>query len=301
MDMGPPADPTVANLSLSDPRCNSDACIAFMNAGARSQEITPWLGQFAYGRWTTWYYIAILGLCTIVYHARKWSDRQPKASTNEPTSFTQKLVAGCRYLAYRRIPGRSFQILELPSMGVLAILLLTVVFFAGLVFAARPYYRQHRGYGSPPIAIRSGLMAYACTPIMIALAGKANIITLLTGVSHEKLNVIHRWIGWIILVLSLIHTIPFFYAPLHDIGYTTLYTEFYGSGLGGATMVRPKLYYTVVQTDIYIVFWSSAASDTCRAGLSLHLLDQKPALRNVLFLACRYGHCISCPPLLARR
>ena len=36
--------------------------------------------------------------------------------------YTQKLIASCRYLAYRRIPGRSFQVLELPSMGVFAIL-----------------------------------------------------------------------------------------------------------------------------------------------------------------------------------
>jgi hypothetical protein len=238
MDMNVPTDPTVVNLPLSDPRCNSEACIAFLNAENISQEITPWLGQFAYGRWTTWYYLVLLGIFTIAYQSRKWADRKTNRHPHKSSTLMQKIMAGCRYLAYRRIPGRSFQMLELPAMGVLALLLLTVVFLAGLVFAARPYYRQHNGYGSPPIAIRSGLIAYACTPIMIALAGKANIITLLTGMSHEKLNVIHRWVGWIILVLSLIHAIPFFYAPLHDVGYTTLDFEFYGYGLGGATMVR---------------------------------------------------------------
>ncbi|KAF2420955.1 hypothetical protein EJ08DRAFT_564935, partial [Tothia fuscella] len=50
---------------------------------------------------------------------------------------------------------------------------------------------------SPAIAIRTGVMAYSCVPILIALAGKTNIITLLTGFSHEKLNVFHQWAAWI--------------------------------------------------------------------------------------------------------
>jgi predicted ferric reductase len=68
---------------------------------------------------------------------------------------------------------------------------------------------------------------------MIALAGKANIITILTGYSHEKLNVFHRWTAWITFVLSLIHTIPFFVASLRmgqargESGYKSVVDEFY--------------------------------------------------------------------------
>jgi hypothetical protein len=47
----------------------------------------------------------------------------------------------------------------------------------------------------------------SCTPIVIALASKANITTLLTGIGHEKLNVVHRWISF---GLAWVHTIPFF-------------------------------------------------------------------------------------------
>jgi Ferric reductase like transmembrane component len=237
MDMS--GDQTVANLPISDPKCNSEDCIAFAAAANLSQEITPWAGQFEYGHWVTWYYVIIVFCFMVVYGFCSWLDHRAAANTPRTKSSRpkQKLVALVRYLSYRRIKGRAMDSLELPSAGVLGILLLTVAFVGALAFAARPYYREHEGFGSPPIAIRSGLMAYACAPITIALAGKANVITLLTGVSHEKLNVIHRWVGWMTLVLSLIHTVPFFYAPLHDVGYTTLHSEFYGSGLGGATMV----------------------------------------------------------------
>jgi hypothetical protein len=103
---------------------------------------------------------------------------------------------------------------------VLALLFTSVLFLSLLTFVIRPYYRVHEGYGSPPIAIRTGLMAFACNPILGALAGKANVVTLLTGISHGKLNVVHRWVGWMTLALSLLHIIPFIVAPLRDREYT---------------------------------------------------------------------------------
>ena len=45
------------------------------------------------------------------------------------------------------------------------------------------------------------------TPLTVALAGKVNIITWMTGVSYEKLNVFHRYGGYAICVLGTIHTV----------------------------------------------------------------------------------------------
>jgi Ferric reductase like transmembrane component len=239
MDMGVPS---VANLPLSDPKCKDAGCIAFDAATNRSQELTPWAGQFAYGRWTTWYSLVILFIFTLFHGLRTWKDRRDQTCTTKfvSPSLRQKVLATGRYLAYRRSHRTLFYLLEIPSFGLLALLLVTVIFLSILTFTARPYYRAHEGYGSPPIAIRTGLMAFACTPFLIALAGKANLITLLTGVSHERLNVVHQWVGWMTLVLSLVHTIPFIVVPIRDRGYTSLTQEFYGYGLIGGTMVRAK-------------------------------------------------------------
>ena len=87
--------------------------------------------------------------------------------------------------------------------------------------------RQHRGYGSPPLAVRTGLMAAAGTPLVVALAGKANFISALTGIGHERLNVVHRWVGGMILGLSVVHTIPFIVAPLKDGGREALRKQYY--------------------------------------------------------------------------
>lgn len=52
------------------------------------------------------------------------------------------------------------------------------------------------GY-SPPIATRAGFLAIAILPFQVMFATKWNPITILTGVSHERLQVYHRWSGWI--------------------------------------------------------------------------------------------------------
>jgi hypothetical protein len=238
MNMG---DPTVANLSLSDPKCiqAAEACIAFYAAENASQAAVPWASLFEYGHWTTYYYIIIMGLLFLlhVYHTVK--DRQargtPTTSRQQSPSLLRKIQAMGRSIFYRRLPPNGpVRFLDAsPSVGTLSFLLVTLIFLFGLTFSARPYYRDHLGYGSPPIAIRTGLMAFACVPVLVALSGKVNIITLFTGISHERLNVIHRWVAWMSFGLSLIHAIPFFVASHSDFGN------------GGMARVKSEFYYSM--------------------------------------------------------
>jgi hypothetical protein len=48
-----------------------------------------------------------------------------------------------------------------------------------------------------------------------------------TGIGHEKLNILHRWISWMIVVLSLVHIIPFLYQPLEEGGHSLLDERYY--------------------------------------------------------------------------
>lgn len=233
MDMSPEsADPSIANLPLTDPRCINESCTAFYAAENASQAATPWAGQFEYGHWVTWYYLTIIGVLLLVHAHRLYSARRAITTSEQSSSpsLRQKLLAVARYFSYHRITLRPFDRLGLPPTGMFAFLLVTTLFLCLLTFVATPYYRAHLGYGSPPIAIRAGLMAFACTPPMVALAGKANIVTLLTGISHEKLNVVHRWVAWMALALSIVHTAPFFVASAWDGGFENVKAQFYGVG-----------------------------------------------------------------------
>ena len=211
-------DPAVMNLPLSDINCvlAGTDCIAYYAALNASQAATPFARQTLYGRYTAYYWVVVLFLSTIFYHGRRVFERrsaqsQPGNGRPQP-SLTDKIVAVVRSLSYRNSSSQRHDHLSLPSWGMTMLLLISTGFLAALVFFERPYYRQYLGFGGPPIAIRTGFMAFALTPLLVALAGKANFISMLTGVSHERLNLVHRWVGWATFVLAWIHTIPFFIA-----------------------------------------------------------------------------------------
>jgi hypothetical protein len=54
-----------------------------------------------------------------------------------------------------------------------------------------------------------------------ATASKTNWITLFTGVSHERLQVFHRWISYAFFILALLHTFLFivYHIWWHDMEY----------------------------------------------------------------------------------
>ncbi|KAI9849123.1 MAG: hypothetical protein M1837_005353 [Sclerophora amabilis] len=222
-----PKDPTVAHLPLTDPRCNTDSCTAFEAAHNASQAQVSYYWQFEYGHWTTWYYLIFIFLFMLPFLYHQWKDSRPQRPVSQTPSFLNKAVAAGRMVSYRRYSGQIADTLGMPSAGLQLFFLAAIIFATVATFAVRPYYRGHRGYGSPPLAIRTGLMAIALTPIIVALSGKVNLVTMLTGIGYEKLNVVHRWLAWICVALSVAHTVPFIVAPLRDGGAAALRAQYY--------------------------------------------------------------------------
>ncbi|KAM0327173.1 hypothetical protein ACHAQA_006305 [Verticillium albo-atrum] len=54
---------------------------------------------------------------------------------------------------------------------------------------------------------RVGVLAYALTPFSIMLSSRESILSALTGIPYQNFNFLHRWLGYIIFVQSLAHTI----------------------------------------------------------------------------------------------
>ncbi|KAL7270921.1 hypothetical protein RUND412_006354 [Rhizina undulata] len=93
-------------------------------------------------------------------------------------------------------------------------------------FTQHPYYLQYAYYGPPPLSGRSGMIAIAMTPFIIALGMKANLISLLTGFGHERLNAFHRWLAFFQFFFALLHAIPFIVEPLKNGGAAQLSAVF---------------------------------------------------------------------------
>ncbi|KFY45271.1 hypothetical protein V494_01026 [Pseudogymnoascus sp. VKM F-4513 (FW-928)] len=130
----------------------------------------------------------------------------------------QKLIATIRYLSYRGFYVKALGWNSAP-LGILLLGAIGTVYFFCMDLIPQPYYWSTLDFGgSPPLGTRSGWLALACMPFVFATATKTNWITLLTGVSHEKLQVFHRWSAYAFFVLALMHTFPFivYHIRFHD-------------------------------------------------------------------------------------
>ncbi|KAH6710962.1 ferric reductase like transmembrane component-domain-containing protein [Leptodontidium sp. MPI-SDFR-AT-0119] len=140
-----------------------------------------------------------------------------------------------RWIFYRpvaEIKWKKRTILSFPSLAVIGILLIATAFVTLYCFLPQPLYWQSIQYGSPPLAIRAGMIAIAMTPWIVATSMKANLITMITGIGHERLGVFHRWGGYLCLFLSLVHAIPFYVQPVWDDGGMDVYSKLFPSGSG---------------------------------------------------------------------
>ncbi|KAJ5203666.1 uncharacterized protein N7498_004545 [Penicillium cinerascens] len=155
----------------------------------------------------------------------------------------QKVIALMRWVFYRPIPvvrmGRTEFVF--PSLAVTMIVLTALIFVTLYCFVPQPLYYWSIALGSPPLAIRAGMLAVAMVPWIVALATKANFITMLTGLGPERLNGLHRWSAYICLFLCLVHMIPFYITPIWEDGAMINYRKLasmsiyvYGTGLAAA-------------------------------------------------------------------
>jgi predicted ferric reductase len=139
-----------------------------------------------------------------------------------------------RWVFYRPIPEMRWKFIQVifPSLAVTSLLIVALAFVTLYCFLPQPLFWQSIQYGSPPLAIRAGMLAIAMTPWIIATSMKANLISILTGISHERLNVLHRWGGYLCLFLSLVHTVPFYITPVWNDNGMSVFGAIFPDGSG---------------------------------------------------------------------
>ncbi|KAJ0161512.1 Ferric/cupric reductase transmembrane component 7 [Colletotrichum tanaceti] len=148
--------------------------------------------------------------------------------------FVNDTLALFRWVFYRPIPDFvwgshrfTFSSLAVVTCGLIALAFVTLY-----CFLQQPLYWKSIQFGSPPISIRSGMIAVALTPWIIVTSMKANVMSILIGVGPERLNVFHRWAGYLCLFLSLVHTIPFYIQPVWDDGGMDVFSRLFDGGSG---------------------------------------------------------------------
>ncbi|KAH8169481.1 ferric reductase like transmembrane component domain-containing protein [Sarocladium implicatum] len=89
---------------------------------------------------------------------------------------------------------------------------LTLFSFIGITYSVwYPPSNHHDGVdirsSLGPWSNRVGVLAYALTPLSVMLASRESLLSVLTGVPYQHFNFMHRWVGYIIVVQSVLHTV----------------------------------------------------------------------------------------------
>ncbi|CCE79241.1 Piso0_001293 [Millerozyma farinosa CBS 7064] len=200
----------------------------YMALKKQSQAQVPWADQPKYGKYTIYFGIVVIFIAFMKHVWYSAQDRRNrKIGGGAGNSFVDVITAYSRFIGYKQLPMSLCYYTSLPeSLGSTLFLFISTLYLFCWCFVPHFWYRECRGFGSPPLAVRAGIMGAAVTPFVYILSGKSNMITLVTGVSYEKLNKFHQYVGLVAFVFGIVHTIPFIYQILRDGGTSHLRMKF---------------------------------------------------------------------------
>ncbi|PWY89229.1 hypothetical protein BO70DRAFT_385316 [Aspergillus heteromorphus CBS 117.55] len=180
--------------------------------------MTPEQCAYKSGYWVNWYQddhryalptVAFFLVAIFLFILGHWASILVPVSVKRTAGWS-RVVAGLRFLSYK---SWRTMVWSTPSLGALLLGGAGAVYFLAMTLGPHPYYwpnTKEISFGnSPPIATRAGFMALACMPFLYVFGAKANPVSALTGISHEKLNLWHNWVAWAMYTLALVHTFPF--------------------------------------------------------------------------------------------
>ncbi|KAJ8472913.1 hypothetical protein ONZ51_g8201 [Trametes cubensis] len=181
--------------------------------------------------------------------------RQAKGGNVTSIGDVRKIPLYTRAVALSRALGaKQIQVTKVryysPPLSAVIIVLGMIIFFATLTFFARPVF-----------------------------ATKVNFIGVLVGVSHEKLQVYHRWSAWIMYITSLIHTFPFIVQSIRmgtmTVDWNT--TPFFWTGVAAL----------VPQTWLVFMSWGPIRNRYYETFKKLHFIASGIFV-SALFIHCNY-------------
>ncbi|KAF7789159.1 hypothetical protein EIP86_000096 [Pleurotus ostreatoroseus] len=167
------------------------------------------------------------------------------------------LLTGWRILVYRRrIPHVRMYVLEL---------ILTVIYMIALMIYTHVYITEYPGYYVVDWANDAGYIAAGQFPLATALAMKNGGMQILTGMSHEKLNLMHRVVSRAAFLLMWMHGFGW-------VGYEASY-------IVSATWIICGLVAGITFSIVFIVAW---------APIRRRLYEWFVLIHNVLILCPQY-------------
>lgn len=194
----------------------------YATLASASQTAVSWKSQESYGHNMVYFCVVCIAVFIVKRMVYLFVDRNSqmiRASSNSMKRWYYEIAAINRWVCYRRFPSFVCNAFQLPSsMGNFLVIMGGCLYMLCYTFIPKFWYRGCRGFGSPPLAVRAGLESTALVPFIFITSGKTNLISQLTDISYEKLNVYHRWISTMCCLLGWVHTIPFYVQAVQEGG-----------------------------------------------------------------------------------
>ncbi|KAA1468607.1 hypothetical protein DENSPDRAFT_833976 [Dentipellis sp. KUC8613] len=264
-----------------------------MPSGYDYSKMTPEQVQLLRARWHNWYTAdldychTIVGfLCAgigtmVILHLislyRGRANMRRASLTPQFAGAVDRFTAAFRYVTSAQFRFKPLGYYSPPLGSVLGVGSI-FIFVMSLLLAVRPYYWPNDAMGhSPPLATRSGWISVAIMPFMIAFATKINFVGILTGSSHEKLQVYHRWTALFMYITSLTHTFPFIVNNIRMGTMTASYktSSFYWTGIAAL----------VPQTYLIFLSWGIIRNRYYEMFKKIHFIA------SGIFMAALFIHC----------
>jgi ferric-chelate reductase len=129
---------------------------------------------------------------------------RPASPSNPVSRALATITAIYREASYAQFTPDASRFWKLPPVGTIILLVGYLAWVILLEFMNNDVPgAQH--YTS--LAVRASWLAIAQVPLLILLTGKNNLIGIVSGVSYERLNIIHRWSARVLLFLATLHVI----------------------------------------------------------------------------------------------
>jgi ferric-chelate reductase len=143
---------------------------------------------------------------TDLHRMRDAAANRPRPAT--PSNFFSTSVATItaiyREASYPQWTPKSSRFFKIPPIGTI---ILVVGYLSWVILLEFVNNNVEGAQHFTSLAVRAAWLAVAQVPLLILLAGKNNLIGLVSGVSYERLNIIHRWSARILLFLVILHVV----------------------------------------------------------------------------------------------
>lgn len=147
--------------------------------------------------------------------------RESTSTPAKPKSFffitLATITALSREMAYASLPLVSYKraLFRAPALGSILLVSANLVILLVLCFyGLDPNDQWQREY----VGYRTGFITMCQLPLLFLLAGRQNIVGLLTGFGYERLNWLHRWAARCLLLTTTLH-MGYWFADWAPYGY----------------------------------------------------------------------------------